>query len=117
MNNTEEITALVREYAEEINPANQLNDYPEAKMIADIMRNALSEATANQIKDCEGFLRFLLRRYALVEKSRVTDEYKRAIETNRKGRETGAYSLCTMGSARKVLLESLFPDLAKVVEG
>lgn len=40
MENNDQITALAREYAEEINPVNQLNDYPEAKMIADMMRNA-----------------------------------------------------------------------------
>ena len=61
-------------------------------------------------------LEWLLRRYCLVEKSKVAEEYKRAIETNRKGKETGAYSLCTMGSARKVLLESLFPEIAKEVK-
>ena len=62
-------------------------------------------------------LEWLLRRYCLVEKSKVAEGYKRAIETNRNGKETGAYSLCTMGSARKVLLESLFPEIAKEVEG
>lgn len=61
-------------------------------------------------------LEWLLRRYCLVEKSKVAEEYKRAIETNRNGKETGVYSLCTMGSARKVLLESLYPEIGKEVE-
>lgn len=113
----EQIQALAREYAEGINPVNQLNDYPEAKMIADMMRNALSEVTANQIKDFEGFLRFLLHRFCLVEKECVNEAYKGAIETIRFGEETGAYSLCTFGSAKRILLESFFPELGKEAEG
>jgi len=100
MKNEEEITALAREYAEEIRP---YNDKTAPLSILDI-------------REAERLIRFLLRRYCLVEKSKVAEEYKRAIETNRNGKETGAYSLCTMGSARKVLLESLFPEIAKEVE-
>ena len=98
--NLEEITALAREYAEAIRP---YNDKTAPLSILDI-------------REAERLIRFLLRRYCLVEKSKVAEEYKRAIETNRNGKETGAYSLCTMGSARKVLLESLFPEIAKEVE-
>lgn len=107
-----EITALAREYAEEINPANQLNDYPEAKMIADIMRKALSEVTAEKIKDFEGFLHFLLRRYYLVEKEAVRKEYQQAIEQGEH-----AHVRCHVESRAKLrLLESLFPEIAKEVE-
>ena len=71
---SETITALAREYAEEISPVRQLDDHPVSKMIADIMRNALGEVTAEQIKNFEGFLRFLLRRYWLIEKEGTGDE-------------------------------------------
>ena len=71
--NDKTITALAREYAEEISPVRQLDDHPTAKMIADIMRKALSEVTAEQIKNFEGFLRFLLRRYCLMEKEAQTN--------------------------------------------
>ena len=76
----EQITDTAREYAEEINPAISLKTIPygrtipKRKMIADLMRNALSEVTAEQTKDFEGFLRFLLQRYCLVEKVRITLE-------------------------------------------
>lgn len=70
----EQITDTACEYAEEINPAISLKTIPKRKMIADLMRNALSEVTAEQTKDFEGFLRFLLQRYCLVEKVRITLE-------------------------------------------
>lgn len=92
----EEITALAREYAEEK---------------ASIMQGSLGTKIQAEL-----VIRFLLRRYCLVEKGKVAEEYKRAIETNRNGKETGVHSLCTMGSARKVLLESLFPEIAKEVQ-
>lgn len=111
-----EITALSREYAEEISPVRQLEDHPTAKMIADIMRKALSEATAEQIKNFEGFLRFLLRQYYIVEKEAVRKEYGRALETNQKGIEASSHVLCAIGCAQRALLESLFPEIAKEVE-
>lgn len=115
--NDKTITALAREYAEEISPVRQLDDHPVSKMIADIMRKALSEATVEQIKNFEGFIRFLLRRYCLVEKEAVRKEYDRALETNQNGIEASSHVLCAIGCARRALLESLFPEIAKEVEG
>lgn len=105
----DQIIALAREYGEYV--ANRL-DYdmcPDPELRHKLVVKGHSEAA-------QSVLEWLLCCYALVEKSKVADEYKRAIETNRKGRETGAHSLCTMGSARKVLLESLFPEIGKEVE-
>lgn len=96
MNDTE-ITALAREYAEFTDTSDV-----EKKYISAI---------------CENFLRYTLRRYRLVEKECVNEAYKGAIETIQLGEETGAYSLCTFGSARRILLESFFPDLGKEAEG
>lgn len=109
------ITALAREYAEEINPVNQLNDYPEAKMIADIMRNALSEVMDEKVKDFDGFLRFLLRRYALVEKSKLEEEYKSSkhyFEHTDSSNSTQKQYFW----GRRCAIESIFPELAKEVK-
>lgn len=109
----DQITTLAREYAEEINPVNRLNDYPEAKMIADMMRNALSEAIDEKIKDFEGFVRFLLRRYCLVEKEAINNAYQQAIEQGKH-----AHVRCHVESRAKLrLLASLFPEITKEVEG
>lgn len=110
-----EITALAREYAEEISPVNLLNDYPEAKMIADMMRNALSEATANQIKDFEGFLRFLLRRYCLVEKANAKQFFQSRQHILKHQDEYDRY-IVDEASAEKRLMLCLFPEIAKEVE-
>ena len=115
--NDKTITALAREYAEEISPVRQLDGHPVSKMIADIMRKALSEVTAEQIKNFEGFIRFLFRRYYMVEKEAVRKEYGRALETNQKGIEASSHVLCAIGCAQRALLESLFPEIAKEVEG
>lgn len=105
--------SLAREYAEEISPVRQLKDYPEAKMIVDIMRNTLSKMTAEQIKDFEGFFRFLLRRYCLVEKEAINNAYQQAIEQGKH-----AHVRCQVESRAKLrLLESLFPEIGKEVEG
>lgn len=103
--NDDQITALAREYAEEISPVNQLNDYPEAKMIADMMRNALSEVIDDKIKDFEGFVRFLLCRYVLVERSKFEE-----LEIARRAKEHGAVWL------NRWEAERLFPEIAKEVE-
>lgn len=101
----EEITALAREYAEEIYPHEEGEDLGQMEFLR-----------SSAEKHIEASIKMLSRRFCIVEKSKVAEEYKRAIETNRNGKETGAYSLCTMGSARKVLLESLFPEIGKEVK-
>lgn len=112
---SEEITALAREYAEEMNPASQLNDYPEAKMIADMMRKALSEVTAEQIKDFEGFLRFLLRRYCLVEKENIKKYFqsRNYILTHQDKYEV---YIVRESEVEMKLLRCLFPEIGKEVE-
>lgn len=94
--NDKTITALAREYAEftDMSPVDKKN-------ISSI---------------CECFLKYTLRRYCLVEKEAVSKEYGRAMETTQKGIETSSYVVCTIGTAQRALLESLFPDLGKEVE-
>lgn len=80
--NEETITSLAREYAQpyglQCNPDN----------VTDVIR-------------------FLLRRYCLVEKDRVKDEYEKA--------KMDMVSKYHQGSM--VVLQVLFPDIAKEVEG
>lgn len=103
-----EITALAREYAEEvgISPAN-------TTYIKAIVKNAI---------------RFLLRRYCLVEKESVNKKYKSVKDTpdDCNYEEHGATwdaipYLCRFydegyDCGQKNLLESLFPEIAKEVE-
>lgn len=103
----EEITALAREYAEEYTK----KKYPNAP------GHVRERIVEGRLEHMEDFIPWLLQRYCLVEKEYVNEAYKGAIETSRLGEETGAYSLCTFGSARRILLESLFPDLGKEVLG
>lgn len=95
----QEITALAREYAEE-NPK-----------IAELKVPYIRKYE----KTCEDFLRFLLRRYALVEIEAVRKEY-----------EDSYRQYLAAGNARPLrqqyffgrcfALEHLFPDLGKEVE-
>lgn len=88
-----EITALAREYAEEIYP--NLSD----KIIS--LRTL-------EIKNAERLIRFLLRRYALVEKEKL-----KAIRFRK------VYSAEDVRSkfTEECLIDALFPDLGKEVEG
>lgn len=90
------ITALAREYAEEIYP--NLSD------------KIISRRT-QEIKEVENVIRFLLRRYALVEKSTIKVAWSMI---------TGVYldhDHITYDGARYLFNEMLFPDLGKEVEG
>lgn len=92
--NDKTISALAREYAEftDMSPVDKKN-------ISAI---------------CECFLKYALRRYCLVEKSKVEEEYheaKFACGNVDPCLETFATSL-----AQKSVLERLFPEIAKEVE-
>lgn len=92
----DQITALAREYAEETYP--NLSD------------KIISRRT-QEIKDAERLIRFLLRRYALVEKSTIKEAWSMI---------TGVYldhDHITYDGARYLFNEMLFPEIAKEVEG
>lgn len=109
----EEITALAREYAEEIYP--NLSD----KIIS---------LRTQEIKNAERLIRFLLRRYALVEKEAIRKEYESVKDTpdDCNYEEHGAtwdkipylsrFYDEGYDCGQKNLLESLFPEIAKEVE-
>lgn len=95
----DQITALAREYAKEIYP--NLSD----KIIS---------LRTQEIKNTERVIHFLLRRYCLVEKSKAESTYNRIWnEWN--------FSLDAENKANSKFIlsavESLFPEIAKGVEG
>lgn len=90
--NKDKITSLAREYAEEI--YNGDTDF---------------------IPEAEQILEWLTHRFCLVEKSKVEEEYRVAKECLDK-----VPALSIIGSVingQIIVLESLFPDLRKEVEG
>lgn len=110
----EEITALAREYAEEIYPHEEGEDLGQMSFL----RN-------NAIKHISSTLKMLLRRYCLVEKEAVRKEYESVKDTPEECNyeELGAtwdewpylsrfydegYKL-----GQKDTIESLFPEIAK----
>lgn len=94
--NEDQITALAREYAEEIYP--NLSD----KIIS---------LRTQEIKNAERLIRFLLRRYCLVEKSKVKETWKEITNVYL------AHRHITYDGARYLFDEVLFPDIAKEVDG
>ena len=88
MTDPDEITALAREYAEER---------------ASMMQGSLTTKTQAEL-----VIRFLLRRYCLVEKSKLQEMYAAAMEISRlpKSIEARGYAISRINA-----LESLFPDL------
>lgn len=64
----------------------------------------------------ENSIRFLLRRYCLVEKSKVSEKYLNAKSSIKEGYKARLGGMIAVGEAHKALLESLFPEIAKEVE-
>lgn len=102
--NDKTITALAREYAEE-----------EAKGTAvDALPNGLKESVIQRNADhFEKHLRFLLRRYCLVEKSKIIEEYKAA----QKDQHSNDSIRFIVGRNVSAALANIFPEIAKEEEG
>lgn len=102
-----EITALAREYAEEATKADASDPNLSATDLNGIKHDVAEYA--------EEVIRFLLRRYVLVEKSKVEEEYHEAnicrTHVERYGAQWGALT------AKMALMERLFPEITKEVEG
>lgn len=102
MENNDQITALAREYAEEKYP------YLSDKIIS---------LRTQEIKNAERLIHFLLRRYCLVEKSKVEEEYYEAKFACGNVDPCSDTDTWIMYHTEKSLLERLFPEIAKEVEG
>ena len=102
-----EITALAREHADEIYKADESNP--------DLSICLLNEIKDEAVAEFEEMLRFLLRRYYLVEKETIRKEYK-----------TSYNNYIMAGDARPLsqayfngycfALQSLFPEIGKEVK-
>lgn len=91
----EEITALAREYA--------------GKTVS------MRHTTAIVADEAEDVIRILLRRYCLVEKSKIEEEYYEAKFAC--GNIDPCSETWATYQAKKSTLERLFPEIAKEVEG
>lgn len=96
----EEITALAREYAEE--SANEVG----------VKFDPQDWACTNCAIEAKNVIKFLLRRFCLVEKERVKDEYNKTLEEAKLAHPKHQIQNRT----RMRLLKSLFPEIAKEVE-
>lgn len=90
-----EITALAREYAEECCP----------------YKDKSANLSILDIREAERLINFLLRRYYLVEKSKVEETWKEITDVYL------AHRHITYDGARYLFNEVLFPEIAKEVEG
>lgn len=104
--NDDQITALAHELAEKL--YNDDNSY-----------NAIlwwhEEPKERKAEELEYTLRFLLRRFCLVEKSKICEAYKDAQADQRN--PEGDFALSLAGRNRSAVLIDLFPEIAKEVEG
>lgn len=100
----DQITTLAREYAEDL--TRRIH-----KMDGELPNCLLKEALSVAKGDAEDVIRFLLRRYCLVEKSKVENMHK-GILVQLDPKNFG-YSPYNQG--RIDLLKSLFPEIAKEV--
>lgn len=104
------INTLAREYAEEV--------YRTAHKEMEVLSNCLSNEVINMFaEDMKNKLKWLLHRFYLVEKSKVEDAYQSARKDIRDGYKSKVGGMIAIGGAKGALLESLFPELAKEVEG
>lgn len=100
--NDEQITALAREYAEEI-----LNDESYLVLPTNLLNN-LHQKTAEY---AEHLIRFLLRRYCIVEKDTVRETLYKLTDKFLEDNDHKAFG------AASAAIESLFPEIAKEVDG
>lgn len=77
---------------------------------------SVRHTTAFVADEAEAVISWLLCTHCIVEKSKVMEEYQRAKDMNQDGIDLKTPVLCAFGSSKKVLLESLFPDLGKEME-
>lgn len=101
----DQITSLAREYAEEIYPHEEGEDLGQMSFL----RN-------NAIKHIGSTLKMLLRRFCLVEKSKIRQIYqaKQHILANQ---DVFGMTGATEAAAQKRLILCLFPEIGKEVEG
>lgn len=104
-----EITSLAREYAEETKNG-ILEFFPRP------LPDSMEVLIKNDQEYYGRFLRFLLRRFCLVKKSKVEEEYSEAKFACGNVDPCSDTDTWIMYHTEKSLLERLFPEIAKEVE-
>lgn len=99
-----QITDIAREYAEEL------------IVPCGFSKGTYEELVDEKAEDAAYVLRWLSKRYHLVEKSKALDEYKSTKHDSKMANRERLHSMLAVADARKALLESLFPEIAKEVE-
>lgn len=100
-----EITALAREYAKDEAKGTAVESLPDGFKENVIQRNA---------DHFEKHLRWLTRRYCLVEKSKIREAYRDAQKDQYNSERDFALTLA--GRNRSAVLIDLFPEIGKEVE-
>lgn len=103
--NEDQITALAREFAEEIYPHEEGEDLGQMSFL----RN-------NAIKHISSTLKMLLRRYCLVEKEAVRKEYQDATTHVKEAIKSKNPFSESCGKGKRIAIQSLFPEIEKEVE-
>lgn len=99
----EQITAIAREYAEEMakgSPSEELSN---------CLKNSMLTMNTEYVAE---IFRWLLLRYCLVEKAKVIEKFK----ITERRIQSGSSSIRERGILEKERLKSLFPEIAKEVE-
>lgn len=96
MIDNDQITALAREYAEER---------------ASIMQGSLTTKIQAEL-----VIRFLLRRFCLVEKEVIREEYSKATAHVEEAIKSKSPLSESCGKGKRLAILSLFPDLGKEVD-
>lgn len=100
----DQITALVREYAEEYTK----KKYPNAP------GHIQERIVEGRLEHMEDFIPWLLRRFCLVKKSKIREAYKDAQKDQHNSE--GDFALTLAGRNRSAVLIDLFPEIVKEVE-
>lgn len=106
MENNDQITALACEYAEEMIKGRPSEELPNC------LKNSMLAMNTEHVAE---IFRWLMRRYCLMEKSKIRQIYqaKRHILANQ---EVFGMTVATEAAAQKRLMLCLFPELEKEVE-
>ena len=103
----DEITALAREYAEWV------TDVPKADELPDCLLNEANKLIAS---GAERVLTWLLTRYCLIKKEAVRNAYKAALHSFNNASDP-VMTTMEFHNGEMSAIESLFPEIAKEVEG
>lgn len=104
----QQITAIAREFAKERCSTILYDTFADSDRRERDLSILAVEAKAH--------FQWLLQRYCLVEKSKLIEEYKSAKRDSKVASREKLYSMFALAEARKALLQSLFPEIAKEVE-